>query len=91
MSAADISSLLGGGGIGVVGVLAIMVTMLVSGRLRRQDEVTDLKAEVKDLKEIIKEKDRAIIAQTERADASVKTWERLADALVSSGPRRGRA
>lgn len=77
------------GSIGAIAVLGIFLSLIVTGNLHTNDSVRMYKQTIADLKETIKEKDKAIAAAGERADAAVKASELIANAMARAPERRG--
>ena len=94
MSADSLTSLITGS-IGAVGVLAIFLALILTGRLhtdaemRRADETIDRQAKALDkTEEALAETRRALAEASARADAAVRSSEVIAGALRSAGGRR---
>jgi hypothetical protein len=76
------------GSTGVVGVLAIFITLILSGKLHTEGEFDRVAKALELEKEAHAETTRALAAASERADAAVRASELIAEAFSASSTRR---
>ena len=87
MSVESLASLIGGG-TGALAVMAIFLTLILSGKLHTDGEFDRLNQALKDEKEAHKETIRALTAANDRAGAAVQAASLIGESLA--GRQRAR-